>query len=186
MHTAFAASLPDDKRFDLLYLDAEAVEAVNEPLPYAIHTEVVKSRIAAYVGADAAYITSCIESSSARYGVDPLLVTALLEQESGFRVYARSPAGAIGIAQLMPDTATALQVNPYNLEENIDGGVKYLSYLLERYASYGQLCNTLAIAAYNAGPKVVDRLGAVPNFAETRKHVSAVAKNYEALLLKSK
>ncbi len=113
-----------------------------------------------------------IEKHAATYSVSPDLVRAVVQVESGFNPYARSPRGAMGLMQLMPDTAIEMGVtNAYDADQNIRGGVAYLRQLLNRYA--GDL--TLALAAYNAGPGAVDRVGyAVPPLRETRDYVARV------------
>jgi soluble lytic murein transglycosylase-like protein len=105
-------------------------------------------------------------------GLRPDLVRAVVQVESGFNTYARSPKGAKGLMQLMPDTAREFGVaNPYNPIENVRAGTAYLRQLLERYDNNEEL----ALAAYNAGPKAVDRYGeSVPPYQETRNYVSKI------------
>jgi soluble lytic murein transglycosylase-like protein len=105
-------------------------------------------------------------------GVRPDLVRAVVQVESGFNPYARSPKGALGLMQLMPATARELGVaNPFNAAENVRGGVLYLRRLLDRYGNDEQL----ALAAYNAGPGAVDRYGeTVPPYRETQDYVSRI------------
>ncbi len=116
-----------------------------------------------------------------KYQVDPLLVASLFTQESKFNNDAVSSTGAIGIAQLMPDTARSLGVNPHDPAQNIEGGVKYLGYLLNKYQNTGEWRATYAIAAYNAGPKAVDNYGGVPPYSETMNHVRIIANVYQNL-----
>ena len=111
-----------------------------------------------------------IRITALRYGVDPALALAVAQQESGFRQSAVSPAGAVGVMQLMPKTAAWLNVDPYNEAQNIDGGVRYLSMQLKTFGGD----ETLALAAYNAGPGAVQQYGGVPPYAETQNFVQSV------------
>ena len=117
-----------------------------------------------------------IQQAAARYGVDPNLALALAKQESGLNQSARSSAGAIGVMQLMPATARDLGVDPNDLAQNIDGGVRYFSQQLQRFDGDPML----ALAAYNAGPGAVQRYGGVPPYPETQNYVSSVLSLYNA------
>ncbi|MEW6543160.1 MAG: lytic transglycosylase domain-containing protein [Nitrospirota bacterium] len=107
--------------------------------------------------------------------LDPALVRAVIKAESDFDPSVVSRAGAMGLMQLMPDTALALNVrNPYDPEQNISGGVRHLRYLVDRFN--GNL--PLALAAYNAGENRVERHRALPPIQETRDYVSKVLRLY--------
>ena len=108
-----------------------------------------------------------------RHRVDEALVLAVIEVESRYDAFAVSPRGAMGLMQLMPQTAARFAVaNAFNPVDNVDGGVRYLKDLLERYS--GQV--RLALAAYNAGEQAVDRFGGIPPFRETEQYVVRVTR----------
>ncbi len=112
-----------------------------------------------------------IKAACNRHGVDPALVQALVKVESGFNPYALSRTGAMGLMQLMPQTAEDMNVtNTFNPHENIDGGVRYLRYLIDRYE--GNLA--LALAAYNSGETAVKKWGTIPPFPETQNYVQKI------------
>jgi soluble lytic murein transglycosylase-like protein len=114
-----------------------------------------------------------IQEAAALHGVDPDLVKAVIQTESRFNPRARSGAGAKGLMQLMPKTARSVGIeDPFDPRQNIFGGTKYLSQMMERFKG-----NTaLALAAYNAGPGNVRRHRGMPPFRETRGYVSKIAK----------
>jgi hypothetical protein len=112
-----------------------------------------------------------INSSATKYNVDPALVRAVIHAESAFRPGARSSKGALGLMQLMPGTARDMGViNVMSPEENIQGGVRYLAWLLEQNHDDTRL----ATAAYNAGPGAVKRYNGIPPFEETLTYVKRV------------
>jgi soluble lytic murein transglycosylase-like protein len=110
-----------------------------------------------------------IDRVSAEHHVDARLVRAMIRVESGYQERARSRKGAMGLMQLMPATARRFNVkDPYNPQANIEGGIKYLKTLLDRFPE------RLAVAAYNAGEAAVERFRGVPPYAETRDYVTRV------------
>ena len=117
-----------------------------------------------------------IRQAEARHQLPPRLLQALIWQESRFNPMAISPAGAAGLAQLMPATARELGVsNRHDPAENIDGGARYLKQMLERFGAIH-----LALAAYNAGPGAVSRAGGIPKNRETPGYVKSVIDRWMA------
>lgn len=114
---------------------------------------------------------------SIEYGVDARLVAALISKESGGNQNAVSPAGAIGIGQLMPETARELGVDPYDKLQNIDGTIRYLAQMLQRFG--GDVSK--ALAAYNSGAGAVEYYGGVPPYKETQAYVNNVLSTYQGM-----
>ena len=113
-------------------------------------------------------IAPIIDSAAKTHDVQPKLLRAVIERESGFHPCAVSSKGAQGLMQLMPATAAQLKVkDPFDPLENVNAGTRYLKELLDKYK--GDL--EQALGAYNAGPSAVDQAGAVPDFPETRGYV---------------
>lgn len=114
---------------------------------------------------------------SVEYGVDSRLVAALISAESGGNQSAVSPAGAIGVGQLMPETAKELGVNPYDKLQNIEGTIKYLAQMLQRFG--GDVSK--ALAAYNAGAGAVEAYNGVPPYSDTQAYVNNVMSTYQGM-----
>ena len=120
-----------------------------------------------------------VRQTAERYQVDPLLVRSVIQAESNYNPSSVSPKGAQGLMQLMPQTARRFDVkNAFSPWENIDGGVRYLKYLLVLYGKR-ESPETLALAAYNAGEAAVLKHGGVPPYQETTDYVRKVAKNWK-------
>ena len=121
-----------------------------------------------------------IEGTANMYGVDPYLVAALVSQESAFHESAVSPVGALGLGQLMPETAADLGVDPHDSEENMDGCVRYLAQNLDTWA-HTEDPVALALASYNAGPGAVEQYGGIPPYEETQNYVAVIKYRYDVL-----
>jgi len=151
--------------------------------PQVIQQVVVQPRVVAPVAPSNApaaradtELEKYVDETARRYEVDPLLVHSVIKVESNYNPYAISRKGARGVMQLMPGTARRLQVaNSFDPWQNIDGGVRYLKYLLSLFAS-----ERLAVAAYNAGEGAVLRWGNVPPYPETLHYVRQVGGQYGA------
>lgn len=125
-----------------------------------------------HVSGDRAVLHAIADRHAAQHSISPALVRAVIQAESAWNVRAVSVKGAQGLMQLMPATASDLGVSdPFDPEQNIRGGVKYLRFLLDRYDGNFEL----ALAAYNAGPGAVDRHGRkVPPYRETQAYVRKI------------
>jgi len=139
--------------------------ADSEPL-----TNVVRGKASSPQDIDAA-----IDQAASRHNVDPNLVRAVIKVESNFNPNAVSRKGAMGLMQLMPQTARQLRVaNPFDPQQNVDAGVRHLKQLMENYGGDVKL----TLAAYNAGQGAVARSAGVPHFAETRNYVKRITQLY--------
>jgi soluble lytic murein transglycosylase-like protein len=114
-----------------------------------------------------------IAAAAARHNVPAAFVTSIVAAESNFDCAALSPKGAVGLMQLMPETAQQFGADPAIPAQNIDAGTRYLRWLMDRYQK-GRNSMQHVIAAYNAGPGMVDRYRGVPPFKETREYVTRV------------
>jgi len=151
-----------------------------QPAPVAISVDPVKPRGDATSPTDMGNSTAAalkrqidrnIHNAARKYDLSPRLLRSLIRHESNFDPQAVSSAGAMGLMQLMPDTARDLGIHdPFDVEQNIDGGARYLRQMLDRFRGN----RTLALAAYNAGPGTVERYGGVPPYPETQHYVQKV------------
>jgi soluble lytic murein transglycosylase-like protein len=117
------------------------------------------------------YVPTLVANVAQRHAINPVLLDAVIRQESGYRVDARSPTGAMGLMQLMPGTARSLGVvNAFDVHENLDGGARYLKQQLNRFGGNVEH----ALAAYNAGPGAVLKYGGVPPYRETQLYVNTI------------
>lgn len=121
-------------------------------------------------------VKELIVKHSMEMGLDPALALSIAKKESNFCHDSRSRYGAIGVFQLMPSTAKRLGYNPYKLNENIKGGLTYYKMMYKMFGSV-----ELALAAYNAGPGNVRKYKGIPPFKETKRFVSVIMSNYNAM-----
>jgi soluble lytic murein transglycosylase-like protein len=120
-------------------------------------------------------IDEAVDKAAGKYGVEKKLIMAVIKQESSFNPSAKSGAGAMGLMQLTPGTAESLGVtDAYDIEQNVEGGTKYLKKLLDMYGNSKEL----ALAAYNAGPGAVAKYNGIPNYKETQNYVRKVMQSY--------
>jgi soluble lytic murein transglycosylase-like protein len=144
---------------------------------YAVKNTTTFRTTSPLTGPRAAQYDALIEENAAAHGVSPHLVRAVIQQESAFNPWAVSNKGAMGLMQLMPETAAELGIlRPYDPSENIRGGVKYLKGLLTKFSENVEL----ALAAYNAGPTAVTKYGAVPPYRETQNYVTRIKSAVDA------
>ncbi|MDD2364989.1 MAG: lytic transglycosylase domain-containing protein [Desulfuromonadaceae bacterium] len=157
---------PTDKRFKVFMRDLKKDKELRTKLKYASSV-------------NPAEFDQIIRNCSEKYGVNPSLVKAVIHAESGYNPNAVSSKGASGLMQLMPATARSLNVaDRFNPKDNVEGGVKYLRFLLDTFR--GDV--VLAVAAYNAGLNKVAKYGGIPPYNETKTYVNRVLaymKSYE-------
>lgn len=123
----------------------------------------------AYIDPQSSPYLAPARTAAKSYNIPEDLFLRLVEQESGWNPKAISPKGAIGLAQLMPGTARLLKVNPNVPTENLDGGARYLRMMYDNFGSW-----SLALAAYNAGPKAVEKYRGIPPYKETQNYVTRI------------
>ena len=149
---------PTDKRFKVFMRDLKKDKELRTKLKYASSV-------------NPAEFEQLIKTCSEKYGVNSCLVKAVIHAESGYNPNAVSSKGASGLMQLMPGTARSLKVaDRFNPKDNVEGGVKYLRFLLDTFK--GDV--SLAVAAYNAGLNKVAKYGGIPPYNETRTYVNRV------------
>lgn len=159
-------------RSQLDVLDGRAAQQYSDSVrlqPPRVEVPPLPGEGAAYAGpADSQWIPTAREMAR-RHAIPEDLFLRLVQQESGWHAGAVSPKGAIGLAQLMPETARHLGVDPRDPTQNLEGGARYLRTQYERFGSWD-----LALAAYNAGPEAVEQYGGIPPYAETQGYVRAI------------
>jgi len=149
---------PTDRRFKIFMRDLKKDKQLRTKLQLASSV-------------NPAEYEQIISSCATKYGVNPCLIKAVIHAESGYNPNAVSSKGASGLMQLMPGTARSLKVsNSFDPKDNVEGGVKYLRFLLDTFR--GDV--SLAVAAYNAGLNKVARYGGIPPYNETRTYVNRV------------
>lgn len=189
LHLAWLGAPPAGQAGEVyVYVDQEGtMHFTNTPSdgrfkkfkPQAPLSRTGRPRTVAPVRLSRGELDETISRHSRRHRIDPALLRAVIKAESDFDPQAVSRAGAMGLMQLMPHTAVRMDVrDPYDPEENVGGGARYLRYLLDRFN--GNV--PLALAAYNAGEHRVERNWALPPIEETRNYVSKVLRFYHAFL----
>ena len=179
---AFGGSATADQRLSTLLRSQSSLsptyrDMIRPPVPGALAGEPRRpSRIStddwggipAYRGSPGLY-QDMARAAARKHQVPEDLFLRLVRQESGFRPAAKSTKGAVGLAQLMPDTARGLGVNPHDPGQNLEGGARYLKQQYRRFGDW-----RLALAAYNAGPEAVERYRGIPPYSETQNYVKAI------------
>ncbi len=155
-----------DGRADAKYADPIAIAPPRVVIPGT--PEALAGPETATPQADSPYLQTA-RAAARRYAVPQAIFLRLVQRESGWDPRAVSPKGAVGLAQLMPQTARLLRVDARNPTENLMGGARYLRMMRDRFGSW-----RLALAAYNAGPDMVELYNDVPPFTETRDYVRAI------------
>lgn len=160
-------------RSQLEVIDGRAAQQYNDSVrlqpPSVVVPPLPGAEAPSYDGRTDSQWLETARSAARMHGVPEDLFLRLVRQESGWQTGAVSPKGAIGLAQLMPDTARLLGVDPHDPRQNLEGGARYLRTQFDRFGTWD-----LALAAYNAGPEAVVQYGGVPPYAETRGYVRAI------------
>lgn len=150
-------------------LDRMGAQRYNSAARYRPNAVMSSRGIPAYTGSISGPYVAMAKRAARRHGIPEDLFLRLVKQESGFNPRAVSHKGAIGLAQLMPGTARSLGVNPKDPAQNLDGGARYLRMQYNKFRSW-----RLALAAYNAGPKAVEKYKGVPPYKETQGYVKSI------------
>lgn len=175
---ATAGSLVPEPQPVQVYIFRQRLWLVPSPLDPSPKQPVPAAPAAAARPATAR-LAALITKYAKKHGLDPGLVHLVIQRESGYRPDAVSPKGALGLMQLLPATAAELGVtDPFDVEQNLDGGLRYLKQCLRRFD--GDLA--LALAAYNAGPNRVATQGRVPDLPETKAYVTRILSAYQSRL----
>jgi soluble lytic murein transglycosylase-like protein len=161
------------------YEQEEFVAPVPAPPAAPVQTVVPETAAADAQPATPAELAAEFATAAAKkFSLPATFVRSVMKAESGFQPDAVSPKGAIGLMQLMPETARELGVDPKNPHQNAEGGAQYLRDLLAKYEGNPDQV-LLALAAYNAGPAAVDRYHGVPPYRETREYILRVLKEWD-------
>ena len=172
----------------LVSVSSMANQVTAEANPMEVPTVAVENLLTNYIqtknsslsAQEADVLAKNIIYYSYKYNVDPLVMTSLIDAESTFHQTAVSPVGAIGLGQIMPDTAVALGINPWDAAQNVEGACSYLSTQIKNFSHF-QYPVEMALAAYNAGPNAVREYGGIPPYRETQNYVSKIRDKYFSL-----
>lgn len=177
LHRSIERERRDANALYVVYLQSSWSNLSNKWKPAVTLERIALSHNPSLSSVEVAEIVDSIVESSDQYEVDPLLVAALIAQESKFRPYVVSPGGAVGLGQLMPSTAARLGVDPFSPGQNVRGSVAYLARQLKRW-EHTSAPEELALASYNAGPGAVEQYGGVPPYRATRHYVETIASRH--------